>query len=300
MNNILIVALIVSGLGFFIVLFKLLKKAGKFAVKFPTVYVVFFLLYGLLGLSGFILENMVADKPVLLGLTLLVVSITGGVVLAHNLYERWEWSKSVTFGRRLLYVGGMLLVALITFIISFVLSEHRGFPTEGLKADIVWWLAGIIPVMALPIFIKWAHDFWNEIPIIERFKPIFRLPISDPPPFIETGGASINFNFLIPLDLGSKEVLKTEVSVPYNLTIAEVFHYKLHEHNVVKRFSKKIVLAHEDQRSKIYDWSFYRPEKIWWGWLIRKNYINPQTKVGADITFNESIFVERVKTWKEK
>lgn len=300
MNNILIVALVVSGLGFFIVLFKLLKKAGKFAAKFPTVYVVFFLLYAVLGLGGFLLENKVAEKPLLLGLTLLIVSITGGVVLAHNLYERWEWSKSVIFGRKLLYVGGMLLVSVIAFMISFLLSEHRGMPALGLQSDIVWWLAAIIPAMVLPLLMKWTHDYWNGIPIIQRIKPIFKLPLSAPPPFIETGGASIHFKFLIPLDKGSKELLKTEVSVPYNLTIAEVFHYKLHEHNVVKRFRKKIVLAQGDQRSKIYGWSFYRPEKVWWGWFTKKNYINPHSKVGANITFNESIFVERVSSWKEK
>ena len=57
MGTIYIIAIAIAGFGLLLVLFKLLKKGAKLAGKLPTNFLVFFLVYGLLGLLGFTLKK---------------------------------------------------------------------------------------------------------------------------------------------------------------------------------------------------------------------------------------------------
>ncbi len=298
MSTLLMIGIGVAGLGFLLVLYKLLKKGTKLASKLPTNFLVTFLIFGLLGLLGFMLSGGVAEHPVMMGVLLLIVSVTVGTRFTFLLYERWEWSMAAPFWRKLLYLFGIGLTAFLSFALIFLLCEHRGRLTATSTTDLVWPLGSLCFVMLLPLLIKHLHELWNEIPKINRIISVFNLPLGGSPPFIETGGPSISFLFVIPLEHGSKETVKSTVALPYNKTLEEAFHYKLHEHNVVKRFAKKIVYAENNKRDKVYAWRFYREIPVWWGWLTRKHYLDPKSKLGATISKGESVFVERVKPWE--
>lgn len=301
MNYFLIGALVIAGLGFLLVLYKLVSKIGKKALQLPTNFLLFFLVFAIVGLTGFLLRQTISDRPLLIGAVVLLVSLSSGTLITHNLYDKWEWSQNASFFRKLLYLAGLTLTGIVAFSIVFLLSEHRGLPTTTqLGSDIVWWFGAMILLNFVPLLIKQLHHLWNQIPKIVRLKPFFQLPLGDPPPFIETGGASIRFNFIIPFEYRSKDMRRKEVAVPYNVTLQEVFHYALHDHNIVKRHRRKIIFAENNQRSKVYGWSFYQPEKKWWGWWTKKRYLNPGMKVGRSLVFNDSIFCERVKTWVKK
>ncbi len=297
-SNLIIIAVVASGLVFLLVLFKVLKKGAKIAAKLPTNFLAFFLVFALLGLFGFTLQGQISNQPILLGILLLMVSVTGGVLMTHSLYEKWEWSIEASFSKKLLYLLGIALTSVLSFALVFLLCEHRGFPKSGLRSDLVWPLVSIIPAIILPFIFKHLHTLWNQIPKISQVKPIFKLPIGANPPFIETGGPTINFMFIIPLEYQSNEVVKSKVALPFNKTLEEAFHYKLHEHNIVKRLAKKIVFAEGNKRAKVYGWCFYQVKPIWWGWFTKKYYLDPASKLGGTISKGEAVFVERVKIWK--
>ena len=299
MNNLLIIAVALAGLGLLLVLFKLLKKGAKIAAKLPTNFLAFFLLFALLGLLGLISTDQITSNPILIGLLLLLVSLTGGIIMTNKLYEKWEWSITAGFGKKILYLSGIMLTSMLAFILVFLLCEHGKLPTANLGGDIAWWLSALIPIMLLPLLVKHLHLLWNEIPKINQVKPIFKLPVGSSPPFIETGGPSINFRFIIPLDFQSDEIVESKVALPYNKTLQEAFHYKLHEHNIVKRFAKKIVYAEDNKRAKVYGWSFYTLHRIWWGWFTKKKFLNPGSNLGETISKGETVFVERIKIWED-
>ncbi len=220
--------------------------------------------------------------------------------MTSNLYEKWEWSMAAGFGRKLLYLSGITLTAMVAFFFVFLLCEHRGWNTRNLGIDLVWWLTALILMILLPLIIKYLHILWNDIPKISQLIPIFNLPIGSSPPFIESGGATINFSFIIPLDYRSREVERVKVAAPYNKSMEEVFHYALHEYNIIERHARKIVLAEDNKRSKVYAWSFYREKPIWWGWFTKKHYINPKLTLGTIVSKGEAIFTERVKIWEQQ
>ncbi len=299
MSKIMMIALGAASLGFILVIFKLLKKGGKLAAKLPTNFLIIFLIYAILGLTGFMSKDLIAQHPVALGILLLIVSLSAGIVFTDKLYGKWEWSTASGFGKKLLYLIGIAFTGIAAFIIVFLLCEHRGFPRGNLGQDLVWWLAGLIFMIPLPLLIKNLHFLWNDIPKLLQVRPIFQLPLGSSPPFFETGGATVNFRLVIPLDYNSDEKIKTKISVPVNKTLAEAYHYVVHEHNIVKRYAKKIVLAENNKLAKVYGWSFFRPQKKWWGWFVKKNYIDPKLKVRTIISNQETIFVERVKIWEQ-
>ena len=298
MSTMLMIAIAGAGFGFLLIMYKLLKKGMKFASKLPTNVLICILVYSLLGLTGFMLKGQVATRPVLMGILLFLISLTMGTNLTNKLYEKWDWSLAAPFWKKLLYLLGITLTAVLSFVIVFLLCEHWGWPKESIANDLVWPLAGLILVLILPLLITHLHHLWNEIPKISQIIPSFKLPVGGSPPFIETGGPSINFLFIIPLDYHSTENVKSTVALPFNKTLSEAFHYKLHEHNIIQRFAKKIIFAENNKRSKIYSWRFYRKRSKWWGWWNKKHYLDPESKLGATINKGETVFVERIKTWE--
>lgn len=300
MKSIYIIAIVFAGLALLLVLFKLLKKGAKLAAKLPTNFLVFFLVFGLLGLLGFTSKSQIASNPILIGILLLIVSLTGGIIMANNLYGKWEWSMAANFGRKLLYLCGITLTAMVAFFFVFLLCEHRGWDTSSLGTDVVWWLTALILMILLPLFIQHLHTLWNEIPKFKQVIPIFRLPIESSPPFIESGGNTINFLFVIPLDYGSPEVERIKVAAPFNKSLEDVFHYALHEYNIIDRHARKIVLAEDNKRAKVYGWSFYREKLTWWGWFTKKHFINPKLNVADTISKGDIIIAGRVKIWEQQ
>ncbi len=297
MNNLLIIAVVLAGFGFLLILFQRLNKGMKFAKKLPINFLIFFLVFAIVGLSGFLLKNQIAPSPLMFGLLIFLIALSGGIIMTNLLYEKWEWSMEASFGKKLIYLCGITLVSIITFTIVFLLTEHRGWPKNILQNDMAWWLAGLIPTILLPLIIKELHSRWNEIPKYKQLIPVFEIPIGSSPPFIEAGGATINFVFIIPLKYRAPDQVKSTIAFPFNKSLAEAFHYKLHEHNIVKRFAKKIEIAEEQKRSKVYGWSFFQEKSSWWGWQTKKNYLDPKSNVGALISKGESVYVERVKVW---
>jgi len=298
-KSILFFAVIGVSLGLVIFLFKTFKKGTKLAAKLPTNFLIFFLLYAVLGLTGFFMKDQIAQNPVLLGLLMTLVSLTSGVVMTNKLYTKWEWSMEASFGKKLLYLAGILLTSVLTFMLVFLLCEHRGIPkVSSLKSDLVWWLSALSGSMLLPLILKHLHTLWNEIPKILQVKPIFKLPVGSSPPFIESGGRTLKFDLVIPIDYGSKEIVQSTVALPYDKSLKDAFHYKLHDHNIVKRLSKQIIIAEENKRAKIYAWCFYREEPAWWGWFTKKHYLDPNLGVGTTVDKGSTIFVERVKAWE--
>jgi len=300
MKSIYIIAIVLAGLALLLVLFKLLKKGAKLAGKLPTNFLAFFLLFGLLGLLGFTSKSQVASNPFLIGILLLIVSLTGGIIMTNNLYEKWEWGMVANFGKKLLYLSGITLTAMVAFFFIFLLCEHRGWDMSRWETDLVWWLTALILIILLPLIIKQLHTLWNQIPKISQVIPVFILPTGSSPPFIESGGNTINFIFVIPRDYISIEVERVKVAAPYNISLGEVFHYALYEYNIIERHAKKIILAEDNKRAKVYAWSFYRNKLTWWGWFTKKLYIDPKLNLISVISRGETIFVERVKIWEQQ
>jgi len=299
MNTVLTIITVAAGLGFLFTIFNLLRKGGKIAAKLPTNFLIFFLIYALLGLTGFLLKERVAENPIILGILISLVSLTGGTIMTNKLYDTWDWSMAAGFGKKALYLFGIALVSMFAFILVFLLCEHKGLPKISLKSDIVWWLSGLSFTILLPLLVKHLHLLWNEIPKLYQVKPTFVLPIGSSPPFMETGGRTVKFEFVIPLDYQSTEKVQSKVAVPLEKSLEEAFHYKIHDHNIVKRIAKKIIYAEENKRAKIYGWCFYRTAKTWWGWRTKKSYCDPTLQVGTSIANGETIFVERVKVWEQ-
>ena len=133
--------------------------------------------------------------------------------MTNNLYEKWEWSMAVGFGRKLLYLSGITLTAMLAFFFVFLLCEHRGWDTSSMETDLVWWLTALIPMILLPLILKHLHEMWNQIPKISQVIPVFRLPIGSTPPFIEAGG-DFSFFLIIPLDYRSREIERVKVEAP--------------------------------------------------------------------------------------
>lgn len=298
-KTVIIIAIAVVGLGFILVLFKLLKKGAKFAKKLPTNFLIFFLVYAVLGLVGFYSKDQVAYNPILVGILLLLSSLLGGTIMAHHLYEKWEWSMAAGIEKKVLYLTGITLTSMFAFALVFIFSEHRGMPKQSLSNDIVWWLMSLIGILLLPLLLKYLHLLWNDIPKISQLKQIFRLSPDAKPPFIEGGGAAINFFFIIPFEYRSDDNVKSKIEVPLNKSLQDAFHFKLNEHNIVKRFAKKISLAEDNKRAKLYGWCFYKTEPSWWGWFSKKNYLDPKINVGGAISNGDIVYVEREKIWEQ-
>ncbi len=298
MKTVLIIAIILAGLGVLFVIFKLLKKSTKFVKKLPKNHFYIFIIYATLGLTGLMLKEQIAPYPILLGILILLVSLISGIVFTNKIFYVWEKTTEKTLVYKIAYISGLMITGLLTFALSFLLAEHRGLPRPFMNTDLVLYLPWLITIMLLPSVILWMWELWNKIPTLQAIKHVFQLPVGGSPPFIESGGVSLSFQFIIPLNYRSKEIWRSKVAVPFNKTLAEVFHYKLHEHNVVKRFVKKIEYAEDNQRAKVYGWSFYKTKKVWWGWFTKKLYLNPNQQVGKLLSQHDSVYVERVKTWK--
>ena len=126
MSKVLILLGVIGlSLGLIFVLFKLLKKGAKYATKLPTNFLIFFLIYALLGLTGFFLEHQVAETPLMLGTLVLLASLTVGIVMTNNLFTKWEWSIDASFAKKFLYLFSLMLTGVLTFVIIFILCEHR-------------------------------------------------------------------------------------------------------------------------------------------------------------------------------
>jgi len=297
MNSLLTIITVAAGLGFLFTLFNMLKKGGKIAAKLPTNFLIFFLVYALLGLTGFFLKNQIAENPIMIGILLMIASLTGGIIMTNRLYKKWEWSQTASFGKKLLYLFGITLTSILAFIIVFLLAEHQGIPQGNFSKDIVWWLSSLIFFILLPLTIQHLHFLWNEIPKITEVKPIFKLDLNQSPPFMESGGRTIKFQFIIPLSYQSKETVTSDMAIPFNKTLGDAFFYKLNDHNFVKHKPKKIIYAENNKKNKLYGWCFYRIEKIWWGFREKKYYFTPTQMVGTSIPNGITIFVEREKNW---
>ncbi len=278
-TTILIAALAVLGLGFIFVIFKLIKKGGKVAAKFPVNFLIPALIYSVLGLMGFMLkrEAHYTKFPLLMGTIILLASLIIGIYFAQKLYEEWEWSIAAKFPKKIAYLSGIMLVALLCFTTVFLLSESGRLPeTEDFKSAMAWWMAIPIVGMLLPITLKHTHELWNNIPIISPFRQVFELPIGSSPPVIQLGRtAKVGFDFIIPLDYESDNILSSTVEIPLDKTLAEAFHYKLNDHNIVKRSVKKIVLAEDNKRDKLYGWLFTDPKKSGGDFLSEKGTLIP-------------------------
>lgn len=299
-QTILIVAITVASLGFIIVIFKLLMKGGKLVAKLPKDYLTFFLIYGILGLTGFLLKDQIAQYPILMGSLLFLISLTAGIVMTNYLYEKWEWSMSASFTKKILYLLGITIFSIVIFSLIFLLCEYRGrLGRAHLSTDLVWWFGALIFGIILPLLIQHLLSFWNEIPKVSQLKHIFRMPIGDQPPFIEAGGETITFDLVIPYQYQSKESVKSKLAMPLHKSLEDALHYKIHEHNVVKRFPQKIFLAEENKRAKVYGWCFYRPKKVWWGLWEKKLYLDPRQEVVTNVSRGDTIYVERVKVWEQ-
>lgn len=298
MQTLLILGVAAVGLGFLLVLFQFLKKGSAIAAKLPVNFLLTFLLFGVIGLSGFSVNNG-GGTPYLLLIVLLLIfgSLTMGTVFTNRLYNKWEWSAEASLGRRLLYLFGIMLTAAAGFWLAFMLTKFRMWQIPG-GEDITWSLLPICLLVLLPIIMSYAFEKWNLIPKLSQVRHYFKLPVGTSPPFIETGGQTITFQFVIPLDFRSEDVVQSKVAVPLARSLQDVFHYKLHEHNIVKRYAKKINIAEENKREKIYGWYFYRTQKGWWNLWTKKTYLDPKVQVGAHISNGETIFTERVKIWE--
>ena len=298
MNSFLIIAIAGAGLMFIVILYKIFKKGSTLAKKVPTNFLAFFLIYALLGLTGFMMKSQVAAHPIAMGLLYVMVGITAGIVMTNNLYGKWEWSMESGIGKKILYLLGIILFSIIIFNLIFILSEHRGWAKRSLKIDVTWWFSALALFILVPLLVKYLHELWLEIPRKVSIIPMFTIPTGGGAPFIETGGRTVTFDFIIPLDYRSKDIVSSKIKVPFNKRIAEAFHYKLHEHNVVKQWAKKIIIAEGNKKAKMYGWYFYRTKSIWWGLFTKKVYLDPKKQVGATIGNGEKIFIERVKIWE--
>lgn len=296
--KILMVAIGAAGLGLILVAFKMLKKGKKIAAKIPKDYLGFFLAFGILGLMGLMARGGVAQYPVMMGILILLASLIGGLIMANNLYEKWEWGQNAPLWKKILYLLGNILFSILIFGIVFLLCEHGGFPKNSIKNDIALWLSAIIFSIYIPMQIKETHLRWIDIPKLKFIKPVFELPLGNAHPHIEGGGETMKFELVIPLRYQSEEKVTSTVKLPLNKTLGQGLHYKIYEHNIVKRYHKPIELAEEKKKSKIYGWAFYKPKLIWWGLFQKKIYLDPSLNVVSQVNHGDVIYIERVKIWE--
>lgn len=296
---IIIVLLSVIGLSSIITLFSMFKKGKKLASKLPADFLIVFLLFAALGLIGFLFRGGVSQTPVLVGLLVLLLALTVGTVLMYRLDNQWEWSASASLAKKFWYLFRICLVAVLAFLLIFLLTEHRGALRNTSAIDVAWYLGGLIFTLFLPRIIMVTHAFWNEIPKIAQIKPVYHLPLGGSRPFIEPGGATLSFLFVIPRNINSEDKIQSKVRLPLNKSLQEAFTYNIYEHNYIKRHPKKIVIAEDNKKSKAYGWSFYQVRKIWWGFWTKKNYLYPDKEVGGNISNGSIVYVERVKIWEQ-
>ena len=91
--------------------------------------------------------------------------------------------------------------------------------------------------------------------------------------------------------------LKNTSGLSYNRGLGELFYHLLHRQNIERQSLKKIEVAENNQKERIYGWTFYTTRKWWWWWTVRE-YLDPEQSIKANrIQSGTIVYVERIKVW---
>lgn len=298
MNTYMMMVLAMVGLGCFVLIYRLIRRGQSFSKRLPIVFITCFLIYGFLGMTGFLMENQITTYPGRIAGGYGLVAIMVGFFINERLYNKWKWSMQSGFLLKQFYLLGLSIFNGFVFFIVFLLCEHKGFPEGSIATDIVWQYSFMTFFTLVPALIKHLYTLLDEIPLDKNIIPLFELPIGSSAPLIEIGGEMTNFRLIVPVNYRGQQIIETRVRAPLATKLGDVFHYKLEEHNVIKKRINKISIAEDNKFSKLYGWYFYRKKPMFWGWYDQKKYLDPAQKIGGFIGNGEKIYGERVKLWQ--
>ena len=273
------------------VLILVLKGEQKVFHK-KTVFYTFgtIILFGLLGLTSFLVRPPGIWKMNSLYLILILAFLALGILHRYQMYRILNWSKRDNFKIEILYSLMLVFIGAISFSIVFwLIGRGDGKMDIGFADNI----SSGISLLLLPFFVIKSFDLWKSIP--KKEVKIWTLPIDNQVPMIEPGRAVI-LHFNIPIQFDSKETIKFNTRAPVEKTIGEMFHFLLYRHNIEKRSYNKIQIAENKSKEKLYGWLFFTTEKKWWG--TKKKYINPTLRIRTiGIKGGEVIHMKRVVHW---
>ncbi len=285
--------LMILGILVFILLLviKLLKGKTKVFVKKTNWYTLASSLgFALLGLTGLAIKPPPSISPPTLYLLLQLAVFSLGALHVYLFYKINPWANRSNLKLEFLYTTFLALTGCLVFFTVFYLFEKPGPLLSKSYADNFCMMALFFP---LPLVFLKMWDYWRAIPRQEITG--WQLPIGSPLPSMLPGN-SIHLTLLVTESFQSKEVIKLEALAPVERTLGEVFYYLLYRYNIEKKSLRKIEIAEENSKDRVYEWLFFKIGKQWW-WTT-KQYFRPDVPISKyGIQKGDSIIVGRVKKW---
>lgn len=272
-------------------LLRTLKGDVKVFVKKTNYYLLgAMLVFAVFGLCGLLLRSGEMSATTLAWL-FQAWCLGFGLWHTHLMLKLLPWTNPRIGLLEWLFTGLVMAVGSLAFFQVCILFEKVGRMLPKSYADNVLWGIVLFPV---PLLCRKAWEAWQSIPKITVTG--WALPFDRRPPMIEPG-KSVKLTFFVPIQFRSSEINQIDMLAPIERTLGETFHFILYRHNVEKNAFKKIELAENNDRDKLYTWLFYRKVRNWWWWTA-KRYLDPDQRIRQmGLQNGEVIFAERIKHW---
>lgn len=254
-----------------------------------------FMMCAVLGAAGFLKRpplRLSADGIFVVSFILILLL---GVWHTVSLYKRhaWVWDHKQSFKLALPFSLFIFSVGALGYFLFFWMLEKPVFKTTHGAG--IQYTSGFLLAL-LPVAVVWAHQQWNKIPVVTKELQAWKPAVDTQPPPLEPGHKSLPLSVHIPLKHNSSDIIQFDIRAPLDDTLDQIINHLLYRHNIEKGAIRKIEIAEDNKKSKIYGWVFFTAQKKWW-W-VQKTYLDPYDKVQyLGLSKGQKIFAERLKTW---
>jgi Type VI secretion system, TssN len=286
--------LLIAGALVFInfLIIKLVKGKVKVFVKRSNWYLLTnALLCALLGLTGLLARQPADVQPPVHFILLQLMFLGLGILHTWLLFKVLPWADRKILKLEFLFTGLLVFSGGLVFFTVFHLFEKAA--QTGQESFVNNQVSSIL-LFPMPLLVLKIFDAWLTIP--KQVVKAWDFPIGTPPIAILPGNL-MRITVWVTVKFKSNEIEKFDTLAPKDTTLGEVFYYLMHRHNFdPRKRNRKIEIAENNSRHKIFKWLFFKEIKRWW-WISNK-YFNPEMPLGKlDIENGDIIIAGRVKDW---
>ncbi len=227
------------------------------------------------------------------------------VILVFSLFTWWYWHKQNLL--ELDYVSllrwefpqAFSVWALATLaLFGGLLAKQLRFDLGADAGTMLYVAAGTL-VLLLPLAFVLGYRLWCRIPVIIKYRQPWMLPVNREAPVVEPSADALRLFFEVPVREEGKESVAFDVRVPRRITLGQVFHHLLYQHNVQERSHRRIDIAYQNKSEYVYGWLLFRNRRRWWG--PYRDYVEMEAPVKeSDLVNGERLYAERVRIWEDK